>query len=97
VERAEVPEIAVGAYVLVRGLTGTQRDAYEKSMWVQKGRKSVRSDNLRAKLIVKCLVDDQGNLQYADADIAVIGACGRRARTCLRCVPAAVRHDRRGA
>jgi hypothetical protein len=73
VERIEVPEIAVGAYVLVRGLTGTQRDAYEKSMWVQKGRKSVRSDNLRAKLIVKCLVDDQGNLQYADADIAVIG------------------------
>jgi hypothetical protein len=73
VERVEVPEIADGAYVLVRGLTGTQRDAYEKSMWVQKGRKSVRADNLRAKLIVKCLVDDQGNLQYSDADIAVIG------------------------
>lgn len=72
-ERVYVPELGDGAFVIVRGLTATQRDAYEKATWVQRGRKRVLVDNVRAKLIVKCLVDEDGNLQYTDADAPAIG------------------------
>lgn len=72
-ERVEVPELGAGSYVVVRGLTGSQRDAFEKGLWIQKGSKRVMTDNVRAKLLVKCLVDDAGALQYTDAHVSAIG------------------------
>lgn len=72
-ERVDVPELGEGSYVNVRGLTGAQRDAFEKSSWLQRGKKRVVADNVRAKLVVKCLVDDDGVLQYTDADVQAIG------------------------
>ena len=72
-ERVEVPELGDGLYVLVRGLSGTQRDAYEKASWITRNGKRTLADNVRAKLLVKCLVDDAGALQYTDADAADLG------------------------
>lgn len=74
IERVDVPELGAGCFVIARGLTGTQRDAYEKAMWLQRGNKRVMADNARAKLIVKCLVDESGRLQYDDSHINAIGA-----------------------
>ncbi len=72
-ERVEVPELGADNYVIVKGLTGAQRDAYEKAMWITRGGKRVLSDNVRAKLIAKCLVDETGARQYTDEDATAIG------------------------
>lgn len=59
-----VPEWAIGdedpstIYAYVRGLTGSERDSFEGSIIVFKGKqRSVNMENARAKLVAKCLVD----------------------------------------
>lgn len=72
-ERVEVPELGSDNYVIVKGLTGAQRDAYEKAMWITRGGKRILADNVRAKLIVKCLVDETGTRMYQDSDAEAVG------------------------
>ncbi|SMF86131.1 phage tail assembly chaperone [Streptomyces sp. Amel2xC10] len=70
---------AWGGVVLVRGLTGIERDAYEASIQQIRpkpdGSKEVVlvRDNARAKLLVKCLVDEQGNRLFKDTDAPALG------------------------
>lgn len=60
--------------VLVRGLTARERDAFEESMYVQHGKKIIRDTaNIRAKLVIRCVVDDDGNPLFGVADIADLG------------------------
>lgn len=71
-EEVEVPEW--GGSVLVRGLTGRERDEYEASMAVQRGSKLVPDPaNLRAKLIARCVVGDDGNLLFTPSDVDLLG------------------------
>ncbi len=72
-KKVETPELGADTYVIVRGLTGSQRDAYEKACYKTVRGQRVLSDNVRAKLVVRCLVDDAGTLQYADSDVEAIG------------------------
>lgn len=73
-ERVEVPEW--GGAVMVRGLTGTERDKYDESLVdMRAGRKHARPDlaNTRTKLVVRCIVDADGNLLFSERDIAILG------------------------
>ena len=64
VEEVEVPEW--GGSVLVRGLTGGQRDAFE--MMVLNWRDKDRSiENLRATLAAWCIVDADGKRLFNDS------------------------------
>lgn len=61
--------------VLVRGMTGKERDAYEVSMLTQgrAGRREMNPVNARAKLAARCVVDEDGNRLLTDADAAALG------------------------
>ena len=75
-ERVPIPEW--GGDVMVRGLTGRQRDAWEQSMTVRRGKK-VEMDmrDFRARLAVLCVVDETGQLVFHEGDIdALAGKSG---------------------
>lgn len=75
-ELVQVPEW--GGDVYVRGLTGTERDQWERSFMQRKGNK-VEFDldlvlgNARAQLCSMTIVDEQGNRVFSDADAVELG------------------------
>ena len=72
-EEVDVPEW--GGSVLVRGMTGRERDAFEVSL-LQPGRGGRRAPdpvNLRAKVVVRCVVDDDGSRLFTDGDATELG------------------------
>ena len=69
-EIVEVPEW--GGSVLVKLLTGTERDQFEASVIDDKGK--FKKDNVRAKLVLKCAVDEEGKPLFQAADLEAIGA-----------------------
>lgn len=72
-ETVHVPEL--GGDVILRGMTGTQRDAWERSLIVQRGKRTtVNTDNVRARLVTRCLVDESGNRLLEDSDADVLGS-----------------------
>lgn len=80
-EYVHVPEWATDGddpaevYACVRGLTGSERDQYEGSIVVFKGKnRSVNMENARAKLVVKCLIDPSTMQRlYNDSDTVQLG------------------------
>lgn len=76
IEELFVPEWK--GWVRVRGLTGLERDSFEASCVEVRGegkhqtRKTVFT-NIRAKLVVRCLVDEKGARLYADKDADALG------------------------
>ena len=64
-----------GGDVMVMGLSGTERDALEASLVVQKGKNTTTNlNNLRAKLVQKCVVDPETKGRvFGEADIAALG------------------------
>ena len=74
-EDHDVPEW--GVKVRVRGLTGTDRDAYEaKMVAMRQGGKDVelRLANFRARMVVKCLVDPETDERiFEDNDAPALG------------------------
>lgn len=69
----EVPEW--GLVVIVRGMTGAQRDAWEESNLrkVGKGEYEPNLRNMRAKLVALCVVDEAGKRVFSDADAQALG------------------------
>jgi hypothetical protein len=72
----QTEEVAVsewGGSVLVRGMTGAQRDAYEDaSLSMPDKKKQTRAfiyKNARARLVAWSVVDENGKLVFSDADI----------------------------
>jgi hypothetical protein len=64
----DVPEW--GGQVMIRGLTGHQRDAWEQSMTVKKGRKvEMDMTDFRSRLVVLCAVDETGTRLFHDGDV----------------------------
>jgi hypothetical protein len=71
-EDMDVPEW--GGTVRVRALTGTERDAFESSMYQQRGKNMVRNAaNIRAKLVARSVVDDEGERIFSDQDVSALG------------------------
>lgn len=98
IEFVPVPEWATesnpDAGVFVRSLSGAERDQFEMSMLIQKGRKSeVNLQNLRAKLVVLTAVnsDDLGSAEqiFTRRDVDRLG--GKSAQALQRIYSAAQR------
>lgn len=71
-ERVSVPEW--GGDVLIRGLTGKQRDAFEASMMERRGKTMVpNTNNIRARLVAWACVDEEGQRLFNDGDITELG------------------------
>lgn len=71
-EEVHIPEW--NTYVRVRGMTGTERDAFEESIVERKGRDmEVNMKNMRAKLIQKCVVGEDGKPLFSPADVEALG------------------------
>jgi hypothetical protein len=75
-QRVEVPEW--GGDVMVRGLTGQQRDAWEAGLSVRRGKQLVPDmRNFRARLVVMCVVDETGAEVFGLGDVdALSGKSG---------------------
>lgn len=70
----EVPEW--GGFVLVRGMTGRERDDLEASMRdVDAQHRTVKmtTENFRAKLVALCAVDEQGERLFSLEDVYWLG------------------------
>jgi len=73
VEKVEVP--AWGGSVFVKGMTGTERDAFESSIVQQRGKNaSVNMANIRAKLASQTICNEAGERLFSDADVKALGA-----------------------
>lgn len=72
-EDIAVPEW--GGDVRIRMLTGQERDAFEASM-VQMGKDGSQKrniENLRARLVAMCIVNEAGELMFSPPDIPLLG------------------------
>jgi len=71
-EVVEVPEW--DGSVLVQGLTGAERDAFESTVVELRGRKThINMENARAKLCALAMVDEDGQRVFRDSDVKELG------------------------
>jgi len=71
-ERAEVPEW--GITVFITTMSGTERDAFEAEIVTLRGKKTdLNLKNIRAKLLVRTIVDESGQRIFSDADAGELG------------------------
>lgn len=74
-ETVDVPEW--GGKIIVRGLTAAERDDYEQAMVETSPNGKVQAkrklQNVRAGLVVRCIVDEKGEREFADSDAAALG------------------------
>jgi hypothetical protein len=71
-ELVPVPEW--GCDVHVREMTGAERDAYEAETYQVSGKTvELNRQNARARLLVRCLSDEQGKRIFGDDDADVLG------------------------
>ncbi len=76
----DLPTVAVevsewGVTVYVRSMTGTERDDYEIGLMETKDLPlKEKLHNMRAKLIVRTVVNEDGSRMFSDADIDLVGA-----------------------
>lgn len=78
IEHDDVPVPEWGVKVRVRGLTGTERDAYEaRAVALRNAGQDIelRLSDFRARLVVKCLYDPETNERiFADSEVSALGA-----------------------
>ena len=69
-----VPVPEWGGDVIVRTMTGTERDSFEQSIMDMNGRDaSVNLTNIRAKLCSKAIVDEEGKRMFSDMEVNALG------------------------
>lgn len=61
-----------GGDVRLTAMSAAERDAFETSM-MGKGDNVKKLANFRARFVARCIVDDDGNRLFADADIVELG------------------------
>ncbi len=71
----DVPEW--GGRVRISTMSGFARDRFEASIVKKQG--GINTDNIRAKLVAACLIDDSGNLLFSESDIEQLGKKSCRA------------------
>ena len=75
-QQEEVPVPEWGGSVIVQGLSAKERDIFEQSIvLLDESGKDYRTDmqNLRAKLVARTVVDEDGNRLFSEDDIAWLG------------------------
>lgn len=69
-----------GGDVRVSTMTAADRDAFESSIYeTTAGKIVLKNDNYRAKLLARCLTDDQGVRLFTEKDIEALGKKSARA------------------
>jgi hypothetical protein len=63
----------------LRGMTGTERDRWEASMQPRGNSKKPNLENFRARLIIQCAVDQDGNRIFNAGDAKMIGSKSAKA------------------
>ena len=58
----------------LKGMTGTERDRWEASMQPKGNSKKPNLENFRARLIIQCAVDEQGNRIFNAGDARMLGS-----------------------
>jgi len=71
-QRVAVPEW--GGEVLMRGMTGTERDAIEQSVLTKDGKGVGDVTGLRARVVACCVVDEHGQRLFQKGDVERLGA-----------------------
>lgn len=69
-EVVQVPEW--GGEVLIKELSGTERDAFEGATYEMDEKKKFK--NIRARLVQKCAVDEDGKLLFEVTDVETLGS-----------------------
>ena len=93
-ETVTIPEW--GGDVLVKVMTGRERDSWEASIVESKGKVvEVNRDNARAKLVARCLVDESGARLFTDSEALLLG--NKSASALDRAYEVAVKLNRIGA
>lgn len=88
-EDVEVPEWG-GKKVRVYALTIAAKNAYEESIQsIRDGQRTISMEHATAKLLVRCLGNDQGTLLFSENDILALGA--KSAKTMDRLATIALR------
>jgi len=72
-EKVQTREWGEGAYVFVATMTGTERDSFEQTMLEGRKAGTPNLNNIRARLAVRVIVDDQGNRIFRDEDAEALG------------------------
>lgn len=71
-EDVEVPEW--GGTVRVGMLMGAERDAFEQGVVERHGKKTqLNLTNIRARLVALCVVDEEGQRVFGEADVKALG------------------------
>jgi hypothetical protein len=86
-EIVSVPEW--GGEVIISAMTGYARDAWEQHLVQSKDNVLT---NIRARLIVACAVDEQGNRLFTESDVMALGE--KSVAALERCVKVAQRLNR---
>ncbi len=74
-ETVYIPELK--GSVIVQGMSGIERDEWEASLIRGKGKhREVNTRNLRAKLVTRCVLNDDGTRMFTDEDAAALGKIG---------------------
>lgn len=68
-EKVEIPEW--GGHVFIRQMTAMERDNYEAGLTDQSTASMM--SNFRAKLVVRCCVDEKGERLFSDEDAPALG------------------------
>lgn len=84
-EKIKVPEW--GGEVHVATMTGEARDAWEQALVDGKG--GAKTDNISARLLAYCLVNDKGKRLFSESDVTALGrkssaAIARLAQVAMR-------------
>ena len=72
-DTVDVPEW--GGEVRIASISGTQRDKFEQSLILERGKdRKTNLTNLRAKLVALCAVDEGGKRMFTDEDVRRLGS-----------------------
>lgn len=95
-EVVKVSEWHKNGEVIVSTMTGTARDEFETSLFNKKGKDTATNlVNMRAKLLVMCIVDKDGKRLFTEVDINRLGA--KSAKPLDRCFTVAQKLNGIGA
>lgn len=77
-ETVSVPEW--GGDVVIRELTGSERDTFEQTTYVRNGKNfEVNMKDMRARLCSMCIVDADGKRMFSDGEIKSLSGKSSRA------------------
>ena len=72
--RETVPVPEWGGAVIVRSLSGAERDKFESSLIEGRGKdRKVNTDNTRARFAAMVMIDQNGNKLFKPGDVAALG------------------------